>query len=121
MAMLRPLEGAFHNGPRCADACFNPLTGARVEFLSVAGDQFGFVIEQVALTGSSVHEELENAPGFRGKWRRGCGPCLALHQPGQRNSSEAGAEAAKKIAARESVVHGSVKMKEFAAVEQHLR
>ena len=65
LAMLLELEGRLEDLTRFAGGRLDPFAGARVELLSVAPQQFGFVIEQIHLARAAVHEELNHAPGAR--------------------------------------------------------
>ncbi len=60
LPMLFPVPGTFHHDARIALEQFN--FAARIEFLSGAPDQFGFVIKRVALAGRPGHEQLDHAP-----------------------------------------------------------
>jgi hypothetical protein len=108
-AVLAPIEWGTHQVPWLAGGGFDVC--AWVKALAAAADQFGFVIEQVALAGAAVHEELDDAACARAVVEatieiRGArkGGCLAREQtlPGeqldQRDGAEAAAEAPQEIA-----------------------
>src|SRR5882672_169785 len=61
VAVLFPVPGTFHAGPRFALEKFD--LAARVEFLSVAFEQLRLVIEGIALAGGAGHEKLHHATG----------------------------------------------------------
>ena len=62
LAVLFPLPGALHAGPGRALEQFDLFAG--VPGLAVAFDEFGLVIEQVALAGGAGHEELHDSLSF---------------------------------------------------------
>src|SRR5206468_5797155 len=61
LAMLLELEGRLEDLTRFAGGRLDPFAGPWVELLSVALQQFGFVIEQIHLARAAVHEELNHA------------------------------------------------------------
>ncbi len=63
LAVLLPVERTLHHVSRRAGGGFDFFAG--IEFLTAAFDEFGFVIEQVALARAAVHEELDDALNFR--------------------------------------------------------
>src|SRR3954447_6502815 len=62
-AVLLPFPRAFHAIFRGALKEFN--FPARIEFLAMPPDQFGLIVERIALARGSGHEQLHDAPGFR--------------------------------------------------------
>jgi hypothetical protein len=116
LALPGPIPRAFHH--RAGVALKQLHLAARIEFLAATFDEFGFVIEGVALAGATVHEELDDAFDFgavvetavevgagdgasiRGRDGGVSKQILAAQQMGKGDAAEAAAETPEEFAAR---------------------
>ncbi len=102
LSVLRPLKRALHEVAGRAHAGLDPHAFPGVERLAVQFLEGGLVVEEVALAGPAIHEELDDplCPGCElGEGlRRLCEKAILREKGRQRHPAQAGAEVAEEVA-----------------------